>query len=85
MDYLMRKSDALRIHGLPYLKNLIKTYSCTALARAVVRQQNPLRGVGIFDGKPVEQLSERPSDAAWARRDCAVDHGIAAEATPDTV
>ncbi len=31
MDYLMRKSDALVLHGLPYLKELIKTYSCTAL------------------------------------------------------
>ncbi len=31
MDYLMRKSDALVLRGLPHLKDLIKTYSCTAL------------------------------------------------------
>jgi len=31
MDYLMRKSDALVLHGPPYLRSLTDKYSCTAL------------------------------------------------------
>jgi DNA-binding IclR family transcriptional regulator len=31
MDYLMRKSDALVLHGSPYLRSLTGKYPCTAL------------------------------------------------------
>ena len=31
MDYLTRRSDALVLHGVPYLKELTAAYSCTAM------------------------------------------------------
>src|SRR5258708_12535278 len=31
LDYLTRKSDALVLHGVPYLKDLTEHYSCTAM------------------------------------------------------
>ena len=31
LDYLTRRSDALVLHGVPYLKELTAAYSCTAM------------------------------------------------------
>lgn len=31
LDYLTRKSDALVLHGMPYLRDLTEQYSCTAM------------------------------------------------------
>src|SRR6185312_4926360 len=49
---------------------------------ALVRQQDPLRGLRILQQRPDQFLSARPADAARARRDRTLDPGAAAAAAP---
>ena len=80
MDYLTRRSDALVLHGVPYLKELTDGLFLHRHGLALVRQQDSLRGLRILHQKPDQFLSARTADAAGARRDRALDHGVSAAA-----
>ncbi len=82
MDYLTRRSDPLVLLGAPYLKAADGGPFLHGDGSALVRQQDPLRGLRILHQKPDQFLSARPADAAGAWRDRALDPGAAAAATP---